>query len=333
METDLVEVPRKLGNIQILRGFAALAVIMYHIVNDASISQGININLFDSLGHWGFCGVDVFFVISGFVMVESQRNRPTNSFEFLKARMIRIIPLYWLLTLCYWIFALIAPRYFPHIVATPSWLFSSLFFSSSALGFGKPIIGQGWTLEFEMLFYLIFAASLWLRNSSRSGVVTIVIITLAIFSLKLDHIMFEFCFGLLAGLIHQKTRPSQQFGFLLIFFGAGILLLELFTGDGTGNRILHFGLPSLVLILGIASINQSKNRFLLALGEASYSSYLFQFFAIPILFKMAEHFPIIRAHGDILVILFTLISVTAGQVLYLIVERKLAAGLKKYRRT
>ena len=219
MTIESVSTNKKLGNIQVLRGFAALAVIMYHIVNDASISEGIGINFFHSLGRWGFCGVDVFFVISGFVMVQSQRTRPTNSFEFFKARIIRIVPLYWFLTVFYWAFATIVPEYFPHIVATPSWLFTSLFFASGALGFGKPIIGQGWTLEFEMLFYLVFASSLWLRNSFRSGILTITAIIIAVLIFQLDHIMFEFCFGLLAGLIFQKIKFSRRIGMLLTFIG------------------------------------------------------------------------------------------------------------------
>lgn len=221
MTTELIFGTKKLGNIQVLRGLAALAVIMYHIVNDAAISQGIDIHFFHSLGSWGFCGVDVFFVISGFVMIESQRTRPTNSFEFFKARLLRIVPIYWLLTFCYWVFATIAPSYFPHITATPSWLFTSLFFVSGILGIGKPIIGQGWTLEFEMFFYLVFASSLWMRNSFRSGILTIAVIVIAVLSFTLDHIMFEFCFGLLVGLIHQRFKLSKNIGYLLTLIGGG----------------------------------------------------------------------------------------------------------------
>lgn len=223
---------KKLGNIQVLRAFAALIVIMYHIVNDASISQGIKVDFSHPIGHWGFSGVDIFFVISGFVMIESQRTRPTNSFEFFKARIIRIVPLYWLLTVCYWVFATIAPSYFPHIVATPAWLFTSLFFASSVLGFGKPIIGQGWTLEFEMLFYLVFASSLWLRNSFRSGILTIAVITTVVLSFTLDYIIFEFCFGLLAGLIYQKFKFSKNIGILLTFIGGGRCSLNCFLVAG-----------------------------------------------------------------------------------------------------
>lgn len=330
MAAELMPDTKKLGNIQVLRAFAALAVIMYHIVNNAEISQGINVNFFHSLGHWGFSGVDVFFVISGFVMIESQRTRPTNSFEFFKARLLRIVPLYWLLTFCYWAFATIAPSYFPHTTATPSWLFASLFFASGILGFGKPIIGQGWTLEFEMLFYLVFASSLWLRSSLRSGILTITAITISVLSFNLDRIIFEFCFGLLAGVIHQKFRLSKNIGRLLTFIGGGMLLLELIFGTGEGNRVLLFGLPSMALVLGIVNLGQSKNKILLALGEASYSSYLFQFFSIPILFRLTEHILIIRHHGDFLVLLFTCITLISGQMLYLTVERTITLKLKKY---
>jgi hypothetical protein len=232
MSTELIFGTKKLGNIQVLRGLAALAVIMYHIVNDAAISQGIDIHFFHPLGHWGFSGVDLFFVISGFVMMDSQRNRPTNSFEFFKARVIRIVPLYWLLTFCYWSIATIFPAYFQHITATPSWLFTSLLFTSGVLGFGKPIIGQGWTLEFEMLFYLFFASSLWLRNSLRSGILTIALITIAVLSFTLDQIVFEFCFGLLAGVIHQKYKISKTIGLVLTIIGGVHCSLSCFLEAG-----------------------------------------------------------------------------------------------------
>lgn len=329
-EKSVLQSSKKLGNIQVLRAFAALIVIMYHIVSNASISQGISIHFFYSVGHWGFSGVDLFFVISGFVMIESQRNRPTNSFEFFKARVIRIVPLYWLLTFCYWTIATIFPTYFQHITATPSWLFTSLLFTSGVMGFGKPIIGQGWTLEFEMLFYLFFASTLWLRNSFRSGILTIALITIAVLSFTLDQIVFEFCFGLLAGVIHQKYRISKTIGLVLTSIGGGALLLELLFGRGEGNRVLLFGLPSMFLVLGVVNIDQLKNRFLLALGDASYSSYLLQFFVIPLLFRFTLDLSEIRSRGDILVLVFTAITVLAGQVLYVVVEKRLTSRIKRF---
>ena len=83
------------------------------------------------------------------------------------------------------------------------------------------------------------------------------------------------------------------------------------------------------LILGIVNLDQLTNRFLLALGDASYSAYLFQFFVIPLLFKLTLNLSAIRSQGDILVLVFTAITVLVGQVLYVVVEKRITSRFKR----
>lgn len=138
-----------IGNLQVLRGVAALAVVFYHA--DFHLPGDV---------HTDFAGVSTFFVISGFIMCYISRTDP--DFFFLK-RVMRIVPLYWLSTAALAILshpsALLHPNaqlgeFVPHVIG-------SLFFLPSD---APPILAVGWTLNFEMYFYLAFAVSLSLHR-------------------------------------------------------------------------------------------------------------------------------------------------------------------------
>jgi exopolysaccharide production protein ExoZ len=103
-------------------------------------------------------------------MVESQQTKTLNPLAFFKRRVARIAPLYLLLTLAYWGLATVMPTLFPNLVLSAGYLLASMTFTAQAFGFDAPLLGQGWTLEFEMLFYLIFASSLLLKNSMKAGI-------------------------------------------------------------------------------------------------------------------------------------------------------------------
>ena len=86
-----------IANLQLLRAFAAINVIIYHIIG-TSVAYGYELNFINILSGWGANGVDIFFVISGFIMYFSQAQNPKTPIKFLKSRLIRIVPLYWLMT-------------------------------------------------------------------------------------------------------------------------------------------------------------------------------------------------------------------------------------------
>ena len=133
-----------LFNLQVLRGIAAVGVVFYHTAY--LLAGGY---------HTEFFGVSTFFVISGFIMCWITRD---DADGFLRKRIERIVPFYWVCT-----FALILLTYkLP--LDLMSWQFvaylaRSLFFLPSP---GFPVLHVGWTLNFEMYFYLVFAVSLWI---------------------------------------------------------------------------------------------------------------------------------------------------------------------------
>ena len=140
-----------LFNLQVLRGCAALGVAFYH--------TGFNLP-----GDWhtDFSGVAIFFVISGFIMCFITRE---NAEGFLTKRFIRVIPMYWLGTLVfaalrYGIGSLTSTAFAANPTLAHDLLVSLLFLPSDKL----PVLGVGWTLNFEIYFYLVFGLSLWISR-------------------------------------------------------------------------------------------------------------------------------------------------------------------------
>lgn len=134
MDASILRSSGKLGNIQGMRAFAALAVVLFHLIVTA-YRYDIPISILNGAEYWGPAGVDIFFVISGFVMVESQQRKTLNPLAFFKRRVARIAPLYLLLTLAYWGLATVVPSLFPNLVLSAGWLFASMTFTALAFGF------------------------------------------------------------------------------------------------------------------------------------------------------------------------------------------------------
>ena len=152
------------SSIQILRGMAALFVVFFHVSEmllQYTDRQGIFCR-FASLWHTGAAGVDLFFIISGFVMVQSTRDKfqkNGSSSEFMLRRIIRIVPLYWLYTSVMLVLVLLPftlkNQVFSGWYTVASYLFIPVL--NPASGLDLPLLAPGWTLSYEMYFYLIFA--------------------------------------------------------------------------------------------------------------------------------------------------------------------------------
>ena len=154
--------PEVLVSIQALRALAALAVTTYHALQWAD--GGFDV---------GRAGVDVFFVISGFIMWHVTAGRDMAPADFLWRRLTRVAPLYWLSTLGVLAVALVWPAFLPEV--RPGWahLALSLAFIPhlDPKGLPFPTLPPGWTLNYEAVFYLIFAAALAGPRAWRGRVV------------------------------------------------------------------------------------------------------------------------------------------------------------------
>lgn len=317
-----------INNIQALRAFAAINVVLYHIIG-ISNSYSQPTTFFQYLNNWGASGVDIFFVISGFVMVHTQIIKRKSPFEFFKSRVIRIVPIYWVVTLFFLFLYLIFPSLFREILITPIRAISSLFFTSSVFAGKPPVILVGWTLEWEMLFYLVFALALFLKSWRLLG--TFVIVTLTLFAMiSKNWIVFEFIFGMLAAYFHHKKIFPNKFGALIFLFGTFLLALSLLpiVRNFYFDRIFIWGISSFFIVLGAVFSNQIKSSLLLHLGDASYSIYLVQMLTIPAFYKFSSKL-LTNWNCDIIALSCLVISVVFGCIVYKHIENPITVRLKR----
>lgn len=152
-----------INNLQLLRAFAAINVVIFHIIGTAE-SYRLGTVALQNLEGWGQNGVDIFFVISGFVMAYTQSLKPKTVMQFLANRAIRIVPLYWLLTTVLIAIYFLIPSVFRELNLSFEYAISSYLFFCQFLLDKTPLIHVGWTLELEVIFYLIFGLCLVIAN-------------------------------------------------------------------------------------------------------------------------------------------------------------------------
>jgi hypothetical protein len=265
----------RLNGIQMLRGLAAFAVVIYHIQllaeKNGITSQIIVNNISKNL----YVGVDIFFVISGFIMAKTVVGSDISGLEFMRRRILRIVPLYWVLTF----FLFISINVISNVIQISSYSFrqllASLFFSSRIFHMSVPIIDQGWTLEFEMFFYILISICLIFtrkRNALMLTGVTLILICL----LGANQMFLEFVIGITVYFIN-KFVYLKEFLFKFIAIFAVLIFLLLFSMDYSSDfRVVIYGIPCALMLLACANINLAPSNRLVVLGEISYSLYLSQ---------------------------------------------------------
>ncbi len=290
-----------IATVQALRGAACLLVVAYHAL-DAWAGRLAPPRTADQLWPNGAGGVDLFFVISGFVMAISSGGfaGPVDARRFLARRLRRLVPLYWTLTAAKLaiLAASVGPAFLPglwHVVA-------SLLFvpSRDAAGVVRPVLGVGWTLQFEMLFYLVFAAWIWRRRASAAGgglpMLLPVLLPLAVAGFfrragwpaplaLANGLVLEFCLGVALAGWGWRPRPAIAAGAALL--GAALLLGSPAPGPW---RFALWGGPAALVLAGAVALEPALGRRMprgvLALGEASYAIYLVHPFLVPPLARL-----------------------------------------------
>jgi exopolysaccharide production protein ExoZ len=264
----------RIVSIQYLRGLAAVMVVCYHAIVSESAYSGIIGPHVSGLA----AGVDIFFVISGFIMM-STTSRQTP-FEFALKRVIRIVPLYWLVTFGVIALALSPWHFFKSIVVTPATVTQSLaFIAYQGTGGGiAPIVYPGWTLNVEMFFYCVFALALFLP-SPKQRLVTVgslfLGLTVAGYFIGTEHPeawlltrprLLEFAAGM--GIAYLMRSVDQFWVLLLIpaglacFLGAEPLWI-------IGATLIVFAATALDQAGKVPTVRSG-----LWLGDVSYSLYL-----------------------------------------------------------
>ena len=290
--------PGRITSLQVLRFAAASCVIALHAwqaVSGAPNGQNVGV-----VGTFGPFGVDVFFVLSGFIIATTAPGRAAGL--FLKQRLIRIVPLYWLLTLV--MMALLARA--GMLTARPL-LASALFIPTLH---AEPYIVVGWTLCYEMLFYAAVAAVLlrprwgWIAALGLYAAASLARPVWGGPGLQFigSPLIAEFLFGVLIARAPRSSVAAWltgaagvvSLGLLALSGYQGVVTRPEFAGSGDWLRVLVYSGPAALLVYAAVQLDLRGRawRALAYLGDASYAAYLVHVLVLILIpWTLAGHAP------------------------------------------
>ncbi|WP_019833153.1 acyltransferase family protein [Sphingomonas sp. PR090111-T3T-6A] len=333
----------RLVSIQWLRAIAALMVVAHHAVflaNDLRAPDAAPIaGSVPSLPSFGAAGVDLFFVISGFVMAHSIADgRSAGAVTFLLRRAVRILPFFWLASAAFMLEKL--PSEAPYSLAQ---ILNSitLFPIFDPTDYAAPPLYLGWTLSFEWIFYMLVAAVIATGLKSRATILLGLTATLAIAGLFTGHdhawsnvlfnpIIGEFTLGILSWVVWRKGISQGLAAGLtvvaVLLFASGLVidigqgfqatLAAVIHGESSLRRLLDWGLPSALLVIGVVTTpaqESRRTRWFTVLGGASYMLYLVHL----IVLKAVIHAKHILPLGNPLISAAMMVLVSTGLALLL----------------
>lgn len=336
---------RETISIQYLRAIAATMVVVYHVtlrILPTGATQPYYLDV------WG-AGVDVFFVVSGYIMWMTTIARPVTTLRFFQARLLRIVPLYWATLAVFWLVLAL----FDGWAKAPAFqdvLRSATFvpYRQDGTGFIAPYLIAGWTLTYEMIFYMVFAVALFLETKvARFTFVATVFVAMMTMRLRwdaTDPIIFRVTSPLfiefLAGMVIAEVATSgalarfvTRVGFGRLAVGAAAVGSVLLSAFHDLPRIIGLGIPAtLTVLLAVSREDAIAARpisWLKRLGDASYSLYLVH----EIFLRLFE--PLAKNEALPLSLRFVIClagSIAFGLLTYTYVEKPLTAAVKSWQR-
>ena len=335
-----VKTSTKIDSLQAIRAFAAIFVMLFH--GTEILHERLGYLFLNNIFNAGFSGVDIFFVLSGFIILHTSSVGKNNIVNFIKKRFIRIYPVYWLITVLLIVLFFISPT------ADQSYKgeFDVIVGSFLLIPQKQYVVGVAWTLAYEVIFYLVFAATFFrnpkfLLYAFASWVVIILIFYF--FNIKTGFfaidsltrpVILNFALGCMVAFLYKQYPNFRNSGW--IFWGAMLLFLltwsifyqikasnsTAFTGDMA--RVYLFGIPASFMIFGALYLTVAIPRILVFLGDASYSIYLLHgtvlSLLIKIIFKLKLSTMFSSFEGAITLFILTLVI---SCLFYSIVERKI----------
>jgi len=279
-----------LYNLHLLRVIAALGVVYFHTTSVAGLKLDWDV---------GSRGVDVFFVISGFIIAYIGTSKPE---QFFLRRVIRVVPFYWAATAFVFAMAAVAPSLFHTTTASVPHLLASLAFlpHEAASGEMMPTLLLGWSLNYEMFFYVWFAISLrisprWSPLLCSGWLIAIMLAihaattTSPIMAFYARPIILEFCYGIAVFYVFRWCSarrdvlarvPGLRALLLVVLVGnlIAIAVFEEYYRDVLPRHLIA-GIPSFFIVLSALLLERvfglaTKNKLIYLLGESSYIIYL-----------------------------------------------------------
>ncbi|WP_042562348.1 acyltransferase family protein [Yersinia rochesterensis] len=331
----------RLDSIQVLRGVAALLVVLFHFrhfVNDVYPLKDLG----DRLFLFGEAGVDLFFIISGFIIVYSSKNREKNTFsEFAIKRFFRLYPIYFVVLTFYLISY--GDEVFTISNIIKSYLLIPIDFNGKGPWFGLSTIYTAWTLSYEAYFYIIFSIAIFVNHKYRALVCAVAILLIMVISqlhlydtLFLDPItakkdnqgvlynlsfvssplIIDFILGMFLAYLYdyydKKCGYHNIYNFIA-FSSMAIALIFMISSKTGSVGPTSWGWCSFLIVASMLVLTKNLNltypRFLISIGEMSYSIYINHVVVKKVSFAYIGSFGLFTGK-DGFFILFSLVVVT-----------------------
>lgn len=335
--------------LQAARGFAALAVLLFHYSIMLEDERFLGYRVLENYTGKGDLGVDFFFVLSGFIICAAHVQdigRPGRLRAFIAKRVLRIYPLYLCVTVGLMSLLAIGLGGVKQLPALPEeWLLNLTLIRLDA---SVPLLAPAWTLVHEMAFYVMFAGLILNRKIGFALMFAWVILCLAhfVFPLPVERGLINtylsgynvlFFFGIASYILF--SRFALDSGLAISLIGLSVVWLAVASHfappgwEGTGYRIV-FGVAFAVAIWALSSLERVRGgvvpAFLLLLGDASYSIYLTHELFLSQLSKLAIKHGLFETIGlNVTYFLVVSISVFAGIVIHKFVEFPLTMRLRR----
>jgi exopolysaccharide production protein ExoZ len=356
METRAVTLPlpapgtSQIDVLQLIRAVAVLLVAWIH-AGQMLVMEG-----HPETPDLGIFGVDLFFVISGFIMTTilarpRQTAGPVAAWNFLKRRMIRIYPLYFIVLGLALLRAVLRHQHFSPLLPT------ILLLPSPHPPYTIGLFNQSWTLVFEMLFYLVItAALLFTRRAAQVAIVLLTVTVLLSTSFDIvrpvvvylcNPIVLEFVFGAAIALIPRRLPTLRRLGPLLMLLGGALAVTlqalvpdtrhpaiangfqMILANDSVFRRAGTWGIAGALIVAGAVfwapHIQSRFGKLGLLLGNASYSIYLTSEYALQVGVQVLKHTARSAQHMRLMQtlvcqVLLVVLSCAVGAASYLYLE-------------
>lgn len=304
---------KKIHSIQYLRAFAAISVLLFH-------GAGI---IFRDHGVWDFgrYGVDIFFLISGFIMAFSIAKKPDHE-DFFRRRILRIYPPYFsAMFFCYLLSNWTPATAFFHDVFDYT-LFT--FFDDFRGSPGKTHLPVAWTLYYEMFFYLICTFALWICRNPRNGMMVFFATTILLPDVVgITHLNTNLLLIFIAGFFFYEIREKLNVLDGLII---AICLIKISNGFENGPDRVVAIMASIGFVLALDKVKLPQIKALTFLGEASYSIYLLHY---SLCFFVKKLLPSNQIAAELLFSFYMVLIIVISCLNYWFIERKITNFLVK----
>ena len=282
---------KSLQGIQTIRGLIANIVVIYHCFQIGLLPKYGFSDQFDSMSFLNNAPpvVDLFICISGFIIFYGYSNSSKSGIEFFKSRLIRIIPTYWLVSLLVFLANSLMTSVFDF-----KFLIQSLTFTVD-LNDTYPLLASGWTLQYIMLFYLLFSIALLFESKFRLLFVSVILLLLVLLDpsniITSTSIIIEFSVGGLAYYFYKSPKSDKYHKSFIVASILFILFTLTFSDQSFfhQNRGVIFAIPNFLIVVHMAKVKVPKYSLQLA-GQYSFTLYLIHFPLLSLFFKISEKF-------------------------------------------